>query len=125
MTSGARRGARRGSASRFNVANATALHAICKLDAPRRRALLRAADDTLVRSICECALNTLRGNVRLSPAQKKRLGKHRKTLRSLASSNGTWQRKKRLLVQRGGFLPLLLAPIIGGLVARLFPGGQG
>lgn len=120
MKPGGKRGRR--AASRFSSSNAAALQAMCKSDPARRQALLRTADDTLVRNICECALNTLRGNVRLSADQKKRLSKHRKTLRRLACDRGSWKSKKRLLVQRGGFLPLLLAPIIGSLVASLIGG---
>ncbi|XP_048514299.1 uncharacterized protein LOC125501746 [Athalia rosae] len=95
----------------FGSSNTAVLHALCELSGPQRLALLRAADDNLVRNICECALNTLKGNVKLSDRQKSRLGRHRRILRRLASNRGSWRSKKKLLVQHGGFLPLLLAPI--------------
>lgn len=104
---------------RFTTSNAVALQAICKLNTQLRTALLRAADPSLVQNICECALNTLRGNVKLTAEQKEHLRKHRKALRRLASNTGSWKSKKRLVIQHGGFLPLLLAPVIEGLVAAL------
>lgn len=105
----------------FGKTNTIALHALHKLTSSQRRALLRTADDSLVRDICECALNTLEGNVPLSKAQKSRLARHKHSLRRLADNRGTWKSKKRILVQRGdGFLGLLLAPILGSLASALF-----
>lgn len=104
------------------------LHALCHADADQRVALLRTADRALVRCICECALNVLNGVVALKPSQKKRLSKHKHVLRKLVSTRGRgafgWQGRKRTLVQSGGaFLPMLLAPIVGTLISKLFDGG--
>lgn len=105
------------------------LHALCHADANQRLALLRSADRALVKCICECALNVLNGVVALKPSQKKRLSKHKQVLRKLVSAHGRgvfgWQGKKRALVQSGGsFLPLLLAPIVGTLISKLFGGNS-
>lgn len=109
------------SASKLIGKCAVALHALCKLNTKQRLALLRTADTPLIRCICECALNTLRGTVALKHCQKSRLVKHKKILRRLASNRGSWKSKKRLIVQRGnGFLPLLLAPLLGSLISSLF-----
>lgn len=100
---------------------ASALQALCKLNKSQRLALLRSADNDLVRSICECAFNTLKGSVTLKRTEKTRLAKHRKVLRRLASKRGSWKSKKRILVQQGGgFLPMLLAPILGTLLSNIF-----
>jgi len=95
------------------------LRALYHLNAKQRTALLRVADAKLVRQICECALNVLRGNVPLNKSQKNKLRKHATTLRSLVDRSGSLKRKKKIIVQRGGFLPALLAPIIGTVLANL------
>lgn len=95
------------------------LRALYHLNDEQRKALLRKADPKLVRRICECALNVLVGNVPLNKNHKSRLRKHAPTLRVLAKRNVTLARKKSLIVQRGGFLPALLAPIIGTVLASL------
>lgn len=100
-------------AGRFNSSIIAALRAICKLNASQRLALLRAADDSLVRSVCECALNTLKGNVALDRNQKNALIRHRNVLRRLACcDSGSWKTKKRLLIRHAKILPLLLTPIV-------------
>ncbi len=86
-----------------------------------RRSLLATADSDLVRCICECCHNVLRGNVKLSGKQKRLLCRHKKSLRSLSSRRIGLKRKRQLLRQRGGLLPALLAPILG-IVASIIGG---
>ena len=64
-------------------------------------AIMKAADKELVDAVCECALNVLKENVRLSPLQKQRLAKHKRALRALARKGRSLQTKKALL-QKGG-----------------------
>ena len=85
----------------------------------QRRALLKVAHPELIKTICECAQNLLKGTaVSLSPATRRKLYPHRKSLRKLQNKRLSIASKKKFLVQKGGFLPLLisaLAPVIGGL----------
>lgn len=92
------------------------LNALVHSSKEQRAALLRTADKKLIKYICECALNVLRGVVSLKEGEKNKLKKHKTVLRKLASKNkdkNSWKNKKRVIVQRGGsFLPFLLQPII-------------
>lgn len=86
----------------------------------RKRLINKASRDN-IDSLSEIALNILKGNVSLSPQHKKKLKKHKEKLRNLAQKNISFKKRKGLLVQRGGFLPLLLAPalsLLGGLAGR-------
>ena len=103
----------------FGRKEATVLAALYHFNKEQRKAVLQKADAKLVRRICECALNVLIGNVPLSKSHKCRLRKHAKVLRKLASPDITLQRRKNIIVQRGGFLPALLAPLIATLLANL------
>lgn len=94
------------------------LQTLCHLNKEQRKALLTKADPCLIRCICECALNILQGNIPLVKAQKNKLKPHKKVLRSLASEKASIAKKKRLIVEKGGFLPLLLAPILGTLISN-------
>lgn len=103
----------------FGQKHAAVLQALCHLSSKQRVAILKKADPKLVRCICECALNILRGNVALKLPYKRRLKRYAGILRRLADKNNSWKNKKRLIIQRGGFLPLLLAPIVGTVLSRL------
>ena len=121
---------RRGSCP-INRKNVSILTALYHLNNEQRRALIRTADASLVRQICECALNILHGNIPLTKTHKSRLRKHANTLRKLASHSQkskdsrarqySFNSKKKLLLQRGGgaFLPALLAPLITSLFTKL------
>lgn len=106
----------------FGQKHTAILRALCHLSNKQRVAILKKADPKLIRCICECALNILRGNVALKHSYKRRLKRHASILRRLVDKNASWKNKKRLIVQRGGFLPLLLAPILGTVLSRLIGG---
>ena len=100
--------------------NAHALHILSKSSSKRRKAILKHAHKELITCLCECALNVLKGRVPLSPTQKKKLTRHKKHLRALADKKSSHAKRKRLLVQKGGFLGSLLAAILGTLGGLLF-----
>ena len=91
----------------------------------QRQHLLEAGGDPLIKCLQECCHNVLRGAVQLSEPTRRRLKRHARNIREVADPRGSIKRKKQLLVQRGGFLPALLVPIISavtGLVSGLVGG---
>lgn len=95
------------------------LKTLCYLKKNQRASFLRTADNNLVKCIQECIFNTLKGNVPLRYNEKKRLVNHKSILRRVAVKRGNWKSKRKLLVQRGGFLPYLIAPILGAVLSRI------
>jgi len=77
------------------------------------KALMKHADKDLVRCLCECIQNVTLGNVKIGRQRRKKLAKHKGVLRRILNRKTSVGRKRKLLGQTGGFLPLLLAPIIG------------
>ena len=75
-----------------------------------RKLLIDKADRSLVECLCEIADNILRGNVRLTPLQKDKLKRNKTGLRELTKKSVALKKKKDIL-QKGGFLGSLLAPI--------------
>ena len=84
-----------------------------------RKALLNKGGKPLQLCLRECAINILKGNVPLSQSQFNSLKKYKKSLRDISKKN-TSNKKRLAIEQRGGFLPLLLAPIVGSLLGGLF-----
>ena len=78
-----------------------------------RKGILENADTDLIRCLCECCLNILKGNIELTPAEKRKLLRHKTPIRYLCSRNIPISQKREILIQKGGFLPALLGPIIG------------
>lgn len=107
--------------SRAVINNSEVLRFLHKAKPQYRKAILKAADENLVRCLCECVHNTLKGRVRLSSVQQKKLSKHRNILRRLARKGESLKVKKKFIIQKGGaFLPLLLAPLITGVLGSIF-----
>ena len=89
-----------------------------------RKKILKEAPKELINCVAECSHNVLKGNVPLSPAQKRKLRPKRQQLRLLADKKVSIQKKKKVLNQQGGFLPLLalapsLAPVVGNVLSEL------
>ena len=76
--------------------------------------MLKGASPDLIKALCECSLNILKGRIKLSPTQKKKLSRHKNNLRLLATKKSTLKHRKRVL-QKGGFLGALLGPVLGVL----------
>ena len=90
-------------------------------DKVRRRMLRDRLDKGFVCCVSECARNLLKGRVPLTAVQKKELVPRKQALRQL-SSKKTSYKKKRKIIQTGGFIGALLSPIIsilGGLLGGL------
>ena len=73
-------------------------------------------------SLCECADNILRGNVPLTKLEKEKPKRNKAGLRALTKKSFSLKQKKAIL-QKGGFLGSLLAPIasvVAPLLSTLF-----
>jgi hypothetical protein len=75
-------------------------------------------DKGLLTCLCECSKNILKGNVPLSPVQKRKLRRHRRSLRELTLKKIS-KKKKNKILQKGGFLGALITPILSLLGGML------
>ena len=79
------------------------------------KTILCGANKDLLQCLSECALNILKGNVKLKPSDKTRLTKYRQKLRKVADKRVSLKQKHKI-VQTGGFAPALLAPLLTPLI---------
>ena len=90
------------------------LRFLARAKPPTVKAIVKNASPQLVKTLCECCHNVLKGNVPLTTAQKRRLRRHKTSLRQLTKKKLSVKRRKQLL-QTGGFIGALLGPVIGVL----------
>lgn len=81
-----------------------------------RNTIIQCGSRDLIQSICECILNSLNGNITLGHEDIKKLEKYKKPLRKLLK-NISLKTKKKILIQNGGFLQILLPSVITGLAS--------
>ena len=75
--------------------NVHILHALKKARPKLHRAIIANSDKELLNSINECALNVLRGNVKLSDCKKRKLHKFKRQLRTIVDKLVPLARKKK------------------------------
>lgn len=78
----------------------------------QRKKFFKTCSRGAIDCCCEIARNILNKNVPLTSRQLKGLRRHSNKLQDLAKLK-TPLAKKRKILQTGGFLPLLLAPLLG------------
>ena len=82
------------------------------------KSILRGADKDLLQCLSECAHNILKGNVPLKSTEKSQLTKYKQKIRKVANKKTSLKQKQKI-VQTGGFLPALLAPLLTSVIAPL------
>ena len=82
------------------------------------KAVVKAADKEAVCCLCECAKNILNGNVPLNKSHLCKLKRYKADVRQLVNKRLSVAKKKKIL-QKGGFLSALLAPVAANLLAPL------
>lgn len=94
------------------------LKRIRKMSERAKREYVKKCDGQFLDCISECAKNIIKGNVPLTVRQKANLRRKRNDLRAL-SLKKTTLRKRRKIVQKGGFLTALLPPVLSFLGSLL------
>ena len=72
----------------------------------------------MIRAIANAALNAREGDVTLKPHEKNIFRKHRQHIDTLIDRQVPLDRKRELLLQRGGALPVVV-PLITSVLALL------
>jgi hypothetical protein len=120
-------GRRKAIPKKRNISPESALQFLKKLKtaakiASRRKKLIKNANGESLRLISECALNWCNHNLEANPSQNRILNRHKKSLQKLASNKTGWRSRKKILSQKGGFLPALLSiglPIISTILSNV------
>lgn len=84
-----------------------------------RKAVFENANNGLVTTINEIILNTLNGNSPVNKKTKEKLKKYKKEMRCLICPKKSVKSKRKLLIQKGGFIPALLASLLTGIVGKI------
>ena len=88
------------------------LKLLSKCKTKLRKAILLNSDSDLIRVIRDCVYNVLKGNVKLKREENEKLDKYKSDLRKFVYERGSLARKRKFLIQKGGFLPLLIPAAI-------------
>lgn len=83
-----------------------------------RKKFIATCNRDFIHCICECVKNLLKGHLPLKKCQLKSLSRHKRSLRKLALKKTALTKRKQIL-QKGGFLTLLIEPIVSSLSSMI------
>lgn len=85
----------------------------------KRKYILDNCSTDDINAISESCNNLLANNIKLSKRQYKSLKKHQTDIRKIARSNIKPKTKKKILIQRGGFLNVLLPLAVEAIIGLI------
>ena len=113
--------AKRKSVGKRTGAFRRALHRLKRLKQNHQCQAISMVNDAFIRQMCT-HVKKLRYNKKVNSKSAQRLKRHRGKLRQLVSPRTTLAKKRKILGQRGAFLPALLpllistvGPLVGGI----------
>lgn len=95
------------------------LYVLKTCDPKLRKAILKYAEPETIKTINDIVYNTLTGNHKLNPQTRNTLKTYKKDMRQLCCSKKSITSKRKLLIQRGGFLPTLITSVLAGIIGKL------
>ena len=100
-----------------------ALH--CSSKAQKKELLKHLKPDT-IEVVCECAINLINKNIKVSDQERRKINRNRDNIWELVNQRTFQKKRKENLVQEGGdFLASLPAPIHGSLMGPFLKGVTG
>ena len=90
-----------------------------------RKAILKklSEDPSFLKALREIAKNTVRRKINLSSAEVKKLQKHKRLIASIAKTKNSIDKRRKLAVKSGGFLPILI-PLIATIIGEVIKSSQ-
>lgn len=85
-----------------------------RLNKRRQKEYVQKCDKHLLHCLSECCSNLIKGNLPINSSQLKKLRRRKQSLRKLILKKTPLGQKRKIL-QSGGFLGLILPPILGFL----------
>jgi len=101
------------------MANKHILYVLKRAKTKLRNAIISNSDDELVKTLIEIVLNTLQGNHRLTNKHLNLLKRYKNVLRKISCSKRTIKATRKVLIQKGGFLPILISSLLAGVFGKL------
>lgn len=103
------------------IAHKDFLKSLSKTKAGKRRLLVALASPQQIKALQEVTHNVIKKNVPLSQCQVRSLirGKYKKSLLEAGNRKGSIESKRKIFLQRGGFLPFILPAALAYLASRV------
>ena len=95
------------------------LHLLKNSNKKTREQLITSGSNDLIKSLCEVTQNTLNGNNKLSKNCLGRLLCYKTPMRKIIDPKRSLSSKRKVLVQKGGFIPIILGALLSGIVGKI------
>lgn len=95
------------------------LYVLKKADHKLRNAILKNVDNVVIKTLNEIILNIINRNHKINKNVFEKLRPYKNTLRKVCSSQTSMRQKRKHLIQKGGFLPIIITSILSGVIGKI------
>lgn len=89
-----------------------------------RKVILKHVDDIVIKTLNEILVNIMNNNHKLKKVEYEKIKCYKNAIRKICSPNTSIQLKRKHLIQKGGFLPIVLSSVLSGVIGKILKNVQ-
>ena len=95
------------------------LYVLKKADPKLRNAILKHVDDVVIKTINEILFNIINKNHKINKSVLDKIKPYKNTIRKVCSPETSVKQKRKHLIQKGGFLPIIISSVLSGVIGKI------
>lgn len=95
------------------------LYVLKKAEPKLRNAILKHVDDVIIKTIYEILFNVINKNHKINRTVFDKIKPYKNTIRKVCSSQTSLKQKRKHLIQKGGFLPVIISSVLSGVIGKI------
>lgn len=95
------------------------LYVLKKAEPKLRNAILKHVDDVVIKTIYEILFNVIHKYHKINRTVLDKIKPYKNTIRKVCSPQTSMKQKRKHLIQKGGFLPIIISSVLSGLIGKI------
>lgn len=95
------------------------LYVLKKAKPKLRNAILKHVDDIVIKTLNEILFNIMNKNHKINKSVFEKIKPYKNTIRKVCSPKTSVSVKRKHLIQKGGFLPVIISSLLSGVIGKI------
>lgn len=95
------------------------LYVLEKAKPKLRNVLLKHVDDIVIKTLNEIIFNIMNKNHKISKRVYEKIKPYKNAIRKVCSPKTSMRLKRKHLIQKGGFLPIIISSVLSGIIGKI------
>ena len=95
------------------------LYVLKKAEPKLRNAILKHVDNVVIKTIHEILFNIIYENHKINKSVLEKIKPYKNIIRNICSPQTSMKEKRQQLIQKGGFLPIIISSVLSGVIGKI------